>query len=375
MATPIYFPGHSINKTAAELGVAPGWLQPYATRLQRYGGGVNNTWVPGAIDLQFLNYDVPLRKMSGNKYSIDDATGWVRVFQSTNEMNTNGKMEIPPGTWMPWNPAWQPGGGSDAIMIVRDEVNDVTYGFWMMKQPWVNGLNFTNISNGFLWGDKMVVGAASITRGNLTSPATHVQRGSGIDKLLGIVTGYELAAENIPHAMEITIAATSFGPKIASKSGVVPPTPTPPAGTGETMGFAVAPATRVEWLTGPPACGASSLKPADLNKASPHGLRVALKPGIWNDARINKYIADEAISGPLRGLTQTLLRTGVERGWVVLETACWGIGQEMTGVNGSQEEREALATVGVTSGTVPQARKVLARAWADPNDLYVVNPA
>ena len=347
MAAVIPFPGASWNKSATAMGMAADSLQHYATRFCQYAGGAAG---PGHMGLSLKDYSVPIYNTS-----ITPPNTSVRVYQATwSQSSGNVFSNCKIGDTIPWNFAWKPGTGSDRIIIVEDPKTEKVYYIWCCYEPlsagwdWfgpnnMNGFNQTADSN------KIVVGAMGVSK-NIYSTAwkQNLERGMGTSKRMLITTADEVASGDIGHALEMTIANTTFAvyPGVAGRDYFYP-------------------ATRAEWDI-KKAPYRSSKPDLDVTHQIPEGMRFALK---ITDSEIETFLDLKKLSGPFRNTVKVFIYALRDYGWIVAETGAWGCYIETSGIVGPDKSK--WVSLGVDEKNIVAQTEVL-RGLLTPERVYVV---
>lgn len=358
---PVPFPGASWTCPAESIGYSTDpQLHEYARRLALYAGnlGQPNGWRPGDLGLQTTAYSVPIYDLD----APDVGTARVWLTDASLRISPPG---IAPGSLAPWSTSWNIPAGSDRLLIARSPTTGMTWTYWGAGGSPLECFGATLL--GADWS-RDVCAANVWATGNTTdlSAATADERGSGLPKLAGIVTADEVARGRIGHALNLTIAATMYGPACPSVADATSP------GAGVTCGHYLAPARKLEWNAGPtdangPRC--NNAPPADLGRpyTVPAGLRVVLD---ISPAELAAWLDDHAPTEPLRSTLETFADAMRTDGLMVTETSCWGAAIETTGHSNPTESARWTAL-----GLPPEldTSRILA-GLIRPDNLRPVNP-
>lgn len=354
-ARPLFSPTASWNRTAAELG--------YSTRYASlgdiwwtYGGG--GVAPPATVTLALTDYSVPIYDAADATTSAYayQAAGYAALFGISNTGLTNGAK-------VPWNYTWRPAPGNDALMVIVDRHTDE---WWEL-----GGVNQLPVNCAFV--------AANITATPPYDPtaANHlclggIQHGTGlyglnlfvgrgmgnVPKLALITRADEVASGTIRHALEMTSTATMWG---APECGPNDP------GAGDTCGYYLAPATRVEWNTSAAATRCAPTPTPPRSQTVPEGTRLALD---ITDAELDAWATSRGYTGQRRTTALTFARALRDYGWVIAETGCYGNSIETDGTT-NPATAATWARLGLT-GT-PADAHLLDNLFA-PGRIRVVNP-
>ena len=170
-------------------------------------------------------------------------------------------------------------------------------------------------------------------------------RGMGALQAMALLpTLDEVEKGSINHALNMETYGTMFGPACPTSGGGTP---------GVDCGYAVAPATRLEWWNGPAGeCGsvAQQNTPTDRAKTVPEGMRFALD---MTDAQIDAWLDTKGYTGAKRTTARIFAVALRDYGWIISDTTCWTSATAVEGVANPQA-RARWAALGVTNIT-PQA--------------------
>lgn len=328
------------NRPVSELGRSTRYAD-YAERFWKASdlAGVNEPSQRGSVDVLFGDYSVPI-------YDRGEATTTIRVF--TAGWGWPGTLRA--GSQIPWNPAWRPAGGNDAMMIIFDPATGVTIELWSVQVAnWSNCITVANLVAGFVAGEDLCVGSANVILGDEGDPVdVRIERGvtpvrgMGIEKLALLTRAAEVASGRIDHALEMTVGNTMFGP--------VCPADAPGAGTS--CGFSLAPATKVEHPDGPAdVCSTlpDSSTPVDRSLTVPSGMRFALD---MSDSEIERWLANQDLPEPLRSTARIFAVALRDYGWIIAETSCTGASIETDGLTNPEtaQQWERLGIEAVEDG-------------------------
>ncbi len=353
-----YFPATAPwNRPAADFGRSTSYAD-YARRFYEYSnnGPMTEAKNKGRVDLQIKDYSVPI-------YDAAEATQQRRIFQVPwSKQYYDGFGNLADGATIPWNPAWKPGTGNDRIMIINDNATGRTWSLWGADLGGIACWDLENLFLGmnFEW-DLCMAGAWYHAESYRTRPGTYSERGMGIEKLALVTTADEVASGRIPHALEMTVANTMFGGPTCNPGD---------PGAGTTCGFAVAPATKVEWPNGPTTeCAYSTLPDRDAARATtvPHGMRFALS---ISDTEIESWLDRRGYTGARRATARTFAVALRDYGWIIAETSCWGAAIETDGVM-NPKSAATWKSLGIDEGADSLG---LLHGLFTPTNIYVVNP-
>jgi hypothetical protein len=354
---PLFSPAASINQPVATFGASKD-LQEYSTRLWNYGGGAAPK---GRINVGFGDYSVPF-------YDAKDATTIARGYQATWAQNLMSFGTLPIGGAIPWNPTWKGGTGNDGYLIIVDRVTDQVWELGGVGGPAANcAFNLANASAGFDPGASRHLCLSRVQKysGLYTADPSIVDgRGMGGAKAALLALADEVAAGIIPHALQLTIVPTMFGPPcrpVNNASAV---------GAGSSCGFYVPPATKLERNNPDIGCPVKqAVTIEERRKTIPEGLRFALAV---TDADIEQWLDSRAYTGPLRSTARVFAVALRDYGFIVSETGCFGmlIGTDSATVGPSAPKWRAL---GIT-GAAPNPNIDLLAGLITPERIVVVEP-
>jgi len=389
------------------LGPATGYL---ATLKDRFWLRAGYDAPPGSFNLQFVNYSVPIHDLR-----TATSTNVVRAFQATAYQSVVSRFDIAfdhvkIGDYIPWNPAWgHDTVGTDRLMTAVNPVTGEYYGFNGTDLPLggfgenpcndKNPLNIAffdgpNTKAGFDPNNPnhkcfYTVGRNTVTAGGtgnlytFTDGTTNVERGSGVNKFIGIVRASEVQQGAIRHALSFTVQSMVGVPTCSPAKGISDPRAT----TGG-CGFYLAPAARVEFETdqnnlttrrcsaglGGPADAWNAPTPANRLNQPPHGLRIAVNV---TDTQINNWLDSRGYTGAKRNTARIFAVAMRDYGGIVLETGCYGIGMETDGLfdtrsGGSRDIWNSLGITAAPGDRNPQGD--LLQGLMNQSNIYVVNP-
>ena len=258
----------------------------------------------GEIDIAFDEYSTPI-------YQMADATQTIRVFTTSWGYGDNLVDNV-----LPWNPSWEPAAGNDHEMIIVDPSTGREWTLWgVMKENWTTCATIGNLALGYHPGVDLCAAMAAIgttDEGTISNFFTSDGSSDGFGRGLGAVQGLallptldEIENGSIHHAVNMETYATMFGPSCtAAQMGT--------NAAGNTCGYAVAPATRLEWSNGPAAsCGsvAQTNTVTDRSRSVPEGMRFVVD---LTDAQIDQWLDQRQFTGAKRR-TAAHLRRGPPR--------------------------------------------------------------
>jgi len=278
----------------------------------------------GAIDISFDEYSTPV-------YDAADATGWQPFFITGWGHGDN----LGAQRTIPWNPAWTPAAGNDLEMVIVDRTTGREWGLWgVQKTNWSSCLTVANLAGGFRPGVDICAAMVTVGKtptGDYSDYRTSSGWSDGWGRGMGAIQALallpmldEVERGSINHALNMETYATMFGP-------VCSPSEATSAAAGRTCGFAVAPATRVEWPDGPATCGVAT-QPATTegrSKTLPEGMRFAIT---LTDAQIDRWLDQRGYTGKKRSTARIFAVAFRDYGWIVSDTSCWGSGVSVDGV-------------------------------------------
>ena len=387
----------------SDFGPATGYL---ATLKDRFWLRAGYEAPPGSFNVQFVNYSVPMHDLR-----TATSTNTVRAFQSQAYQSVaqfSNRVQI--GDYIPWNDDWgHDTVGTDRLMMAVNPVTGEYWGFNGTDLPLggfgVNqcidrnpfGLTFfdgPNAKAGFDENNpnhKCFYGLSrnTVTPGTngdaytFTDGTTTSERGSGVNKFIGIVRAAEVQQGAIRHALPFTVQSMVGVPTCSPGKGISDPRAT----TGG-CGFYLAPAARVEFETdqnnlttrrcsaglGGPADAWNAPTPANRLNQPPHGLRIAVN---ITDAQINNWLDSRGFTGAKRNTARIFAVAMRDYGGIVLETGCYGIGMETDGLFDTRPggSRDIWASLGITA--IPGDRNPhgdLLQGLMNQSNIYVVNP-
>jgi hypothetical protein len=279
----------------------------------------------GRIAVAFDAYSMPV-------YYTDDATTTVRVFTTGWAYGHNlGSNNV-----IPWNPSWEPASGNDMEMVILDRDTGTEWNLWgVQKVNWSSCFTLDNLLAGWRAGIDLCVATAKIgknpdgTIANATTSTGFSQTaGRGLGAVLGMTllpTLDELEKGSINHAVNMETFGTMFGPACTPQQAMT-------AAAGVDCGFAVAPASRLEWFNGPASeCGsvAQQNTPTDRAKTVPEGMRFAID---LTDAEIDAWLDTRGYTGAKRSTARIFAVALRDYGWVISDTTCWDSSMAVEGV-------------------------------------------
>ncbi|MEZ5322452.1 MAG: hypothetical protein R2698_10335 [Microthrixaceae bacterium] len=297
----------------------------------------------GRITVSFDAYSTPI-------YYTDDATTTIRVYIASWGWPSN----VSDGDSIPWNPDWQPAAGSDMEMVIIDRATGRQWGLWgVQKVNWSTCLTLGNLFAGYRGGTDLCAGQVSLGTNPDGSIADLVhssgysgagQRGMG--NLLAtalLPTLDEIEKGSIEHVVNMETYGTMFGPACT-------PAQVNTAAAGVDCGYAEAPATRLEWYSGPAAsCGASAQAntPEARAKTVPEGMRFRLN---LTDAQVESWLDRRGFTGAKRRTARIFATAFRKYGWVISDTTCWDSAMAVEGI-ANPSARRRWADLGIASPT------------------------
>jgi len=283
-------------------------------------------------------------------YSTDDATTTVRIYTAGWGYGSN----LGANNSIPWNPTWEPAAGSDLEMIITDPRTGTEWGLWgVQKINWSSCFTLENLLAGWRAGVDLCVATATIGKnpdGSIANATTSTgfsqAAGRGMGAILGMAllpTLDEIEKGSINHALNMETYGTMFGPACT-------PAQTVTSAAGVDCGFAVAPATRLEWWNGPAAeCGsvAQQNTSADRAKTVPEGMRFALD---MSDSEIDSWLDRRGYTGAKRSTARIFAVALRDYGWIISDTTCWDSSMSVEGV-ANPKARTRWSRLGITNPT------------------------
>lgn len=364
---PHFDPATTWNRPAACLPTHPEserWAQRWFDSANYPGR--NDPSQRGAITVAFDEYSSPV-------YELADATTTVRVYTTSWGYGHN----LGDHRELPWNPSWEPARGNDHEMIIIDPATGREWGLWgVMKENWTTCLTVENLLGGYRPGVDLcaakavlgvdVSGAVSDFR---TSSGFSLGFGRGFGRVQSLALLprlHEVEAGSIHHAVNMETYATMFGPSCT-------PAQMNTAAAGSECGFAVAPATRIEWLDGPPdMCGARSQPntPAAREMTVPGGMRFVHD---LSDAEIDQWLDRRGLSGTKRRTARTFAVALRDYGWIISDTTCWTSSMAVEGI-ANPTAAARWRDLGITA-PADDGPTLLAGLIPDASRVHVVAPS
>ncbi|MEZ5320514.1 MAG: hypothetical protein R2698_00200 [Microthrixaceae bacterium] len=310
------------NRPVSEFGPSTRYAS-YADRLWKYGnfGGWTDPARRGRFEIEFRNYSVPI-------YDARTATGSRKAYF------TSWGYPPSPGASIaiPWNDSWQAAPGNDAILLVLNPTTGETWSVWALQSNGSNCINANNLAHGFSIGGDLCVGGLwklmnedGSVGDYRTWNGVQSERGMGLPKLALVTTPYEVRSGKIPHALEMTVFNTMFGPPCSAAAATT-------SAAGNTCGIYLPPATRIEWeQKATTNCGANNQPstPAYRRKTVPEGMRFALRV---TDAEIEQWLDRRGYRGPKRSTARIFAVAMRDYGWIIGETGCYSTAIEVDGM-------------------------------------------
>lgn len=317
---------------------------------------------------------------SRNVYYAKDATMQATVHSASFDSNLDGKtwndqpliprpgyLSKNPTNKIPWNPAWQTGQASDNEIVILDESNGRIYEIFGIKHD-----PFAKLLQCGLYADRDICSyltkVGRDVNGNYydyrTFEGNDPSRGVGISSYATLVTPEEVLAGEIRHAIGFAIPNTSVGPVCTNAQ----------RGTnaeGQSCGFAVSPASQVEWggITVPGMVPAEWSAIYTQDKLIPEGMRFALD---IDDAGIEAWINSRAEYRANTRLAQTariFARALRDYGMIVADTGKVPAIQMAGAVN--PQARQLWSNVGLNEQFTGDT---LFSGLITAQNLYVVEP-
>ena len=333
------------NRPVSEFGLSPRSAE-FADRCYRYCSLAG----PGKVSTYFDDYSIPV-------YDAREATTTIRVFRA----GFGYPGSIANGASIPWTPSWKPGGGNDHIMVILDPLTGKEIDLWTAYLPGTTEqstcITVENIALGIgQAGNVLCAGGADVIQDETgkaidywTATTTYPIGGGYFEQYAMLVTAAEVQAGAIRHAMNLTMYSTMFGPQ-CSAADLADPTK-----AGETCGFWVNPASRLEWASVPQGCGANTQANtvAGRSRTVPEGSRFFIEA---SDAEIEKWLDSRAVAGALRRTARIFAVALRDYGMIVTNTSCYDAGILTSGRVGP--DAPLWATLGVPADT-NQALRIL----------------
>ncbi|MFN8053022.1 MAG: hypothetical protein U0Q22_16370 [Acidimicrobiales bacterium] len=371
---PRFSAASTFNRPAACFATRPD-SDKWATNWFRYANYLGRTdpTKRGRISVSFDAYSTPV-------YSAADATTTIRVFTTGWGYGTN----LGSDNRIPWNPSWEPAPGNDLEMMIVDPTTGREWSLWgVQKINWTGCFTLDNLLSGWQAGVDLCVAQAMIGKnpdGSLSdatrSTGFSQDAGRGMGAVLGMAllpTLDEIEHGSINHALNMETYGTMFGPACsAGQMGT--------AAAGVDCGFAVAPATRLEWWNGPATdCGAVAQQntSADRAKTVPEGMRFALN---ITDAQIESWLDSRGYTGAKRNTARIFAVAYRDYGWIISDTTCWDSSTAVEGV-ANPKARLRWAALGIVNPTSDGATLLdglitsesQVRAIASPSSALITN--
>lgn len=301
----------------------------------------------GEINVSFDAYSNPV-------YYTDEATTQIRVFISTWGWGHN----LGSNNWIPWNPSWEPAAGNDMEMIILDRETGREWDLWgVQKINWTTCFTLENLLNGYRPGVDLCVATAHIGKnrdGSISDAVNSDGYSQSANRGLGAILGMtllptldEIEGGSINHAVNMETYGTMFGPACR-------PDQIGTSAMGVDCGYAVAPASRLEWFTGPAAmCGAAAQKntPEARAKTVPEGMRFALDV---TDEHIDGWLDSRGYTGAKRRTARIFAVALRDYGWIISDTTCWDSAMAVEGI-ANPSARKRWEALGITNPTTDGA--------------------
>lgn len=308
-----------------------------------------------------------------------------------------------PEATIPYDPSWRPSGDTDENlannafdreMVIVDQVNNAVYSLWGLDRgnlSCIGGRSILYALSGKDPDSRLCVASASVTRdstGTIGNYYTYSQgitneRGLGIQNAAMIVTPEEVAAGEIRHALTMELFNSMYGPECASSD--LPAAPD--AGLlRKNCGYAVAPATRVEWqqardISRLEQCADQANKLADYStkqtfrklftpdKTIPEGMRFKITN---TNEEIDAWIRSrpDLAADSLKARTARIFAVALrDYGFIPGDTTCNGAGFTIAGA-ANPRARQQWASLGIKDAT---SQNLLEGLFSDQN-IIALNP-
>ena len=279
----------------------------------------------GAIDVAFDEYSTPV-------YDAADATGQAAVFITGWGHGDN----LGTQRTIPWNPSWLAANGNDLELLILDRTTGREWGLWgFQKYNWSSCLTLANLAAGYRPGVDLCAAMATVSRtptGGFSDYRTSSGASDGWGRGMGAIQGLallptldEIETGSINHALNMETYSTMFGPACTTAQMAT-------AAAGVDCGFAVAPATRIEWPDGATSlCGANSQPGTSAGRAMtvPEGMRFAID---LTDAQIDAWLDARGYRGAKRNTARIFAVALRDYGWITSDTSCWGASVSVDGI-------------------------------------------
>ncbi len=305
------------NRPVAGMAAHPQSAE-YASRMFNYGiqGGSSDPSLRGKFSTYFRDYSQPV-------YDARQANTTVQVFRA----GFGFAGSVPNGGSIPWNDAWQPPTGNDAMMFIANPDTGRLYELWLVQT--VNKTScftFENLFLGFSFdGHNICVGQSDVIQdasGHAVDYRTYEggypTGGAYIQDRAMVVTADEVATGTIPHALNAVVYNTMFGPQCTPQERYS-------SAAGVSCGFYENPASRLEWSSAPQQCGSATQQDSDIGRAKTvaEGMRFAVH---MTDGQITAWLDSRGYSGALRNTARIFAVAARDYGFIVTNTSCWDTG-------------------------------------------------
>lgn len=317
-----------------------------------------------------------------------------------------------PDTPIPWDSTWRPSGSTDSNyaddandreMIIVDDTTGQMYGVWMYDDLGLScflGRDIWYALSGKSPETRQCVAGASTTYDASGKPANYYtynqgvasERGMGIQNAAMIVTPEEVQAGEIRHALTME-AFNTMGGTVCTPAQLAANDPNV---LGKTCGYAVAPATRVEFSDATdvsrvtnggtagsctdmadkiadPVSGKTFRQLITIDKQVPEGMRFKLT---WDENQIETWLNTKAKTDPTYALGTAKRNTAKifaialkDYGWIVGDTTCAGAGFTTAGA-ANLDAKTKWASLGIKDNT----SQMLLEGLFTPNNIIAVDP-
>ena len=358
---PLFSETSIFNTPAACLALHPD-SESWAERWFNYANlpGRTDPKRRGELDIAFDAYATPI-------YDAAEATGTIKVFHPA----WAWKSDVGPSGTIPWNPAWRPAPGNDAELTIVDYTTGMEWGLWGVMLTNTTGCwTVENFLNGYRDGTSLCVWTAHLGR-NTDGTLADGRSGDGYslvgDRGMGRLHSRtllplldEVEKGSINHAVNMETYATMFGPGCTAQD-----VSAGKAGSG--CGYAVSPATRLEFPERPLDCGASTqaFTVEGRSKSVPEGMRFVLNK---TDAEIDAWLDGRGYVGAKRRTARIFAVALRDYGWIISDSTCWNSSMAVEGV-ANPSARARWRELGITD---PSKDGALLRGLIESADEVLV---
>ncbi|MEZ5254946.1 MAG: hypothetical protein R2689_13920 [Microthrixaceae bacterium] len=318
----------------------------------------------GELVIAFDAYGIPV-------YSTADATTTIKVYTAAWSYGH----ELGGGRSIPWNPKWKAASGKDAKLIILDPASGKEWTLWGVRNPSsLECLSAANLLDGYRLGTDLCTYTAYIGRNvdGSIADATNSDGfsqlgGRGMGRLLGMTllpTLDEIERGSINHAINMETYATMFGPGCTAEQISA-------GQAGSKCGYAVAPATKLEWTDTVLKCGSSTMAYTDESRALtvPEGMRFVLNK---TDAQIDAWLDAQGYVGQRRSTARIFAVALRDYGWIISGTSCSRSSMAVEGI-ANPTARERWERLGMTDPTKNDTA-LLNGLITSANDVVVLRP-